>query len=901
MNGSRIHRIVAVCVLVMGSGLTVATQQGATSPLATPVTDANLDPTTFTQWADGSETPVLDRNGTPRSPLTTIWTTTPHFQYPPLVYGDSKTPGVRYLRIGFRNQVSVGSVLVHGGGQLSVLKPGVQYPGNLNDENQWILAQRVNGGAVSSAEVDSGHDALWVLPSVTSTQALRFAHVARVTDPVYGGVFAGAYVLSTRQANLAPQAVATASSGASYVARINGETDNGGDAWDNIRPTGDRPRTIAADPEWVMLTWPNPVTIVGLASIGRGFSAGDVQTYTGPNGAQPSAASGANWKSIKAFSGWKSLYPGILQADWIDFGGQVTTSAIRLRITMALDENGIHPHLIGKTGSGKRVWLDGLMALKSLDTNPLSTMVPKTSPEPNSTTLHAPIAINFTMPEDGFATLVVEDSSGKRIRNLLSDTAFRKGSNTVYWDGTDDLKRDMDAANHGLYNIPAEYVTPGTYHVRGLWHRQVDLNYQLSVYSPGEPPWPTLDNSGGWMTNHTPASCAVFIPAQKAPGGRPLIGLGAYVSEGGSAFSWVNLDGKKIGGRGWIGGNWTGAQYLASDSGSEAEKNVAAYVGSAFQPSGPNGKVEIRLTKLTTLAASGDQPVMKDTIKLDPIASSGASESGSATPAKYLGGLAVWNGLLVMSETSFDKLIFIDSKAGKVIGEAAVHRPGVLTFDNEGRLLLISETSLLRYAAAASAVQPLTSPENLITGLQDPQGITVDASDKIIIADQGSSNQVKIFSPSGRPISAIGIPGPSKAGPYEPLHMNQPKGLAIDSNHRIWVTEESFQPKRVSVWNSDGTLWKAFYGPAQYGGGGALDAEDKSRFSYNGMEFHIDWNNGTSTLQRVYYRPADGAFKLPSGSALPDMALHFNGRRYMTNAFNSNPTNGSQSAFLFLD
>jgi len=154
------------------------------------------------------------------------------------------------------------------------------------------------------------------------------------------------------------------------------------------------------------------------------------------------------------------------------------------------------PTKIGKTRSGKRVWLDELMALKSLDTDPLATIIPENYSAPNSTALHAPIAINFTMPEYGFATLVIDDSTGKRIRNLISDSAFPRGRNTIYWDGTDDLKRDVDAANHGLYNIPVEYVMPGTYQVRGLWHRQVDLNYELSVYSPGDPPWPTLDSTG---------------------------------------------------------------------------------------------------------------------------------------------------------------------------------------------------------------------------------------------------------------------------------------------------------------------------------------------------------------------------------------------------------------------
>ena len=64
------------------------------------------------------------------------------------------------------------------------------------------------------------------------------------------------------------------------------------------------------------------------------------------------------------------------------------------------------------------------------------------------------------------------------------------------------------------------------------------------------------------------------------------------------------------------------------------------------------------------------------------------------------------------------------------------------------------------------------------------------------------------------------MPGAPKAGPYDALHMNHPKGIAVDTNGRLWVTEDDFHPKRVSVWNPDGSLWKAWYGPSQYGGGG---------------------------------------------------------------------------------
>ena len=46
--------------------------------------------------------------------------------------------------------------------------------------------------------------------------------------------------------------------------------------------------------------------------------------------------------------------------------------------------------------------------------------------------------------------------------------------------------------------------------------------------------------------------------------------LGSYVSEGGDGLAWVDLDGRKQGGVGWVGGNWTGAQFLARDAGPKA-------------------------------------------------------------------------------------------------------------------------------------------------------------------------------------------------------------------------------------------------------------------------------------------------------------------------------------------
>ena len=505
---------------------------------------------------------------------------------------------------------------------------------------------------------------------------------------------------------------------------------------------------------------------------------------------------------------------------------------------------------------------------------------------------HASIAIRFTLPDDGEVTLVIEDATGKRIRNLTSQIFFPKGDNVVWWDGTDDLERDATAPSHGVYLIPARPVQPGAYTVRGLWHKPIHLRYQMSIYSPGVPPWPTMDGAGGWMTNHAPASSVLFLPDTATSTGQPLIYIGAYVSEGGSALSWVDLNGGKRGGRGWIGGNWTGAQYLARDGGANPVAGAYAYVGSAWKDK--NSPYEIRLTALTP---AGDKPVLKPVFTFDY---SGLFDSSGSGAASAMGGLAVHDGILVFSLPPLDRLVFVDVKQGRVLSDQAVPNPRGLAFDAEGRLLVLSGTSLLRFRVDDPS-QAMPAPDILVRDFDDPRGVTLDSSGNIYISDQGASHQVKMFSPAGRRIQTFGKPGAPRAGPYDPLHMNNPSGVAVDSNGRLWVAENDFQPKRVSVWNHDGSLWKAFYGGPRYGGGGTLDPRDSARFLYDGMEFHIDWNKRDATLDRVFYRPGPDAPPLAAKTTAPETPIAFHGRHYLTDAYHRSPTSAPTLVYLFLD
>ncbi len=271
-----------------------------------------------------------------------------------------------------------------------------------------------------------------------------------------------------------------------------------------------------------------------------------------------------------------------------------------------------------------------------------------------------------------------------------------------------------------------------------------------------------------------------------------------------------------------------------------------------------------------------------------------------------MSGLAIRDGLIACSLAEMKQLLFADAAQKKVLQTVPMDDPRGLACDDRGRLLVISGHQVRRFVMdRAGESVTLSHPETVIgSGLNDPQQLTLDGAGNLYISDRGTSHQVRVFTAEGKAVRTIGHPGEPKAGPYDPLHMNNPAGLTIDSLDRLWVAETDFQPKRVSVWTRDGRLVRAFYGPSEYGGGGTLDPQDKTRFYYHGMEFRIDWDKGTNELVRVFHRPGPGAESLPTGfgaNGPPETPLYRDGRRYFTNCYVSNPTNGAGLALLWLD
>ncbi|MDB6070177.1 MAG: repeat containing protein, partial [Verrucomicrobiales bacterium] len=467
------------------------------------------------------------------------------------------------------------------------------------------------------------------------------------------------------------------------------------------------------------------------------------------------------------------------------------------------------------------------------------------------------------------------------------------------WDGSDDLLRDPGAAAHGVYQIPARPVPPGSYKVRGLWHRPFALHYEFSIYNAGKPAWETADKTGCWLTTHTPPTSMAFVPGRAMADGNPLVFMGAAIAEGGHGLQWVREDGTKAGGQGWVGGNWTGAPTLTVDSSPGAIAGNSCYVGSVWDG-------ELRLTAKTPKLE--DKPVLKVQLGNDPRPEEPGD--GPAPPVLtgfdggskifVLSGIAAWNGTVVCSMIRQNELLLIDAAAGKITGRIPVENPRGISFDSTGRLLVLSGRQLLRFENPTGATPPASV---ISTGLDDPRHVICDADGNFCITDRGASHQVKKFSPSGQWIMNIGHPGAPSAGAYDPLHLNSPNGITIDSLGRLWVAEADNFPRRVSVWMADGTFVRAFYGPTEYGGGGVLDPMDATKFFYKGMEFTLDWKNGTDQLARVFARP-DPAFEMRDSHYSPDTPLYPDGPtglRWFTSCYTHNPTGGDNAAFLWVD
>lgn len=779
-------------------------------------------------------------------------------------FGASKETGLREREFPFESPRPLGTVMFSFGDRFTAWAQATN--------GTWQALQRLDAHGEFTEEEYKGNDAsFWYAPQDFIATAVKVsvvvpADAAPRYDGNYTATVGGLHIWSNRWFNISAYATAFASSNPRKTAKINDGCIKGTwDCWGN-EPNGKK--ISPSNAPFVGLAWLKPVKIASLALDYCFFSTAEVQVFVGKG--HPKDSSDSDWKTVTTLTECRSWYPTRSNVLFVDLPKPVKSRGIRLRIIEPANPRlDSHPHMQNRSKEGTYVELNELMAFADKKSADAAREVYLAS-RPKE----LGIPVTFEMPFDGMATLVLENEAGKRVRNLVSAKLFKKGTNTVLWDGSDDLGRDVDAAAHGLYRIPYRPVAPGTYRVRGIAHTPLKIYYEFPVYAAGNPPWCLPDHTGGWLSNHGAPRAAVALPPDR-------VAFGANITEGVDGIAIADLNGRKVDGRGWVGGNWTAAAFLAADAGPEATADYDYYVGGLYGGNQKSG--DPRVLRLTAIKKNKQE-----------VRFGGWPLSFEHPYDDQVGGLAVWNGNLTFS-LILENRIVATNPVTHVAKEIRLPSPHGIAYTPDGSLLAISSNEIVRIAPDFSCIA-----ERLFKGLEAPHGLATEG-ETIVVSCRGKSHQVWVFAlgkGKAQLIRKIGNPGSPKSGIFDENHMNNPAGLCLDGKGRVWVAEQDYLPKRISCWDvASGRLVKDICGPAKYGAGGMFDPRDRTRFYYEEagglMEFKVDWQAGTSRLARVLLRPEERG---DDKRACPQRVIYSpTGRRLYTNCWNANPTNGAKA------
>ncbi len=428
---------------------------------------------------------------------------------------------------------------------------------------------------------------------------------------------------------------------------------------------------------------------------------------------------------------------------------------------------------------------------------------------------HLQIAFDFAQPMDGKATIVIEDEQGRRVRNLTSGQEMSAGNHRIVWDGADD---------NGIM------MPPGKYRWRALSHPGLKPQYVFSFCdAPGS-------NHG---TFHAATS-----------NGRHVF-LGAPVCEGGHEISQLEPDGRLV--RGYIAPNGHGLQRVALAA--DEKYLYAAYDGTGWgqkvDRSKPDWNAENKITLVRFDLATG---LVADFSRTERAASIRTYQVGPGSPDKAadrvaLAGLALVKGRLYLGDQSKNEVLEIDPATGAVARSFPLEYPVALAAGTDTLFALAGQRLVELNPADGKVIREIASLDG------HPAGLAV-GTDGIFYVSDDQKDIVHILDAGGKQVGQVGKDGgltqgteEVKAGPYDPLRLDNPAGLALGADGHLWVTESNrWQPKRFAAYDPKaGTMWKEFFGPTAYGASNCgFDPDDSSHWIGQGALFKLDFEKKTA-------------------------------------------------------
>ncbi len=430
------------------------------------------------------------------------------------------------------------------------------------------------------------------------------------------------------------------------------------------------------------------------------------------------------------------------------------------------------------------------------------------------------IPIPFGLERDSKVSLAICNAEGKLVRTCLGAEPYKAGQQAYLWDGLDDFDKPLPA---------------GSYTARLLTHDGIKQKLVCDIGVSGTPPYQTEDGRGGWAGDY---NSPLYVASD---GDRVVLGTGN--AEAAPVTICTDLDGKK--------------RYGSAAMGAA----LAVHQGFGYFLQRGNGKlVKFELAKGALSPFTGGRPEV-------PVASKRPDESNDAWGGRawQMHSLAVVGEQIVVSSLAENKLYFVDLASGAVKGEGELKAPFGLATSPDGTLYAVSENTVGRYDLKSRQFTPIARD------LDTPRMLACDKQGNVYVSLQGKTMQVWKLAPDGQVLLKYGKPsGRPLVGKYDPAGMLKPYAIAVDKNGRLWVAEADdigrsyveCDPKRYSVWDTDGSLWKEFFGSISYSMRGYVDAAEPRYVYVNSVRYEVGYDKGTWKIDSIILRPSeDGGVK----------------------------------------
>ena len=428
--------------------------------------------------------------------------------------------------------------------------------------------------------------------------------------------------------------------------------------------------------------------------------------------------------------------------------------------------------------------------------------------------------IEFELPKRAKVSVNIFDEKGAVVRELVGGEWRDAGRVEVRWDGRDALGFPCETGRDYRWGVYA--------------HDGLDVVYEGTVGTSGEPPYETPDRTGGWGADHgPPVACAAD------DSGRYFVW---HKSEQGSALVKTDFDGKVV----WranpfVRGGW--GDYTAACA---ADGMLWLVHGAA------DGKANAALVKID--GATGRHKLFSGNRAFAelPVEAAATNLPSKSAVRQEFGfncvGIAVKDGKVYVSDRNGDRVVVADSESGEVVGEIAVGKPRGIAFAPDGALWAVSGKRIV-------AIDGNRRQSIAIENLSNPYAIAIGPDGTLYISDLGDSQQVKVFSGDGKMLRAYGKRGGrGYLGKIDYDAFLMPFGLAVDKTGALLVAETS-APKVVTVLNSaTGKVRRRYVGHTAYSPSNIPDCDDPL------IEYYSISGPGSFARQRLGERLPDAAW-----------------------------------------